>query len=652
MSKSKGNIKGRKSQPNNILPTGFVKINGRVANLLDRIKQAVYHKGLDFESIYRLLEEKVTATELEKLGQNLKRCLVNNISFYFKDNTWFLDTKGNPNNNPFYQYLTTLGRPASFRELLALAKENNLMDNKKKEQDFAYDGRFIRLKNGKWALTHWQVIWEVGKEELNQVVRLFQIKQEPLTTKFLSREIVQLDATDTNLGWMLAKDPRFIQIDNEHWFLLSILDGIIKDITATDELFFMRQREINVLQEAELMLIIGEADASKRQYILSSLDLEKGILRLNKRMMELFKSLPQTACLKLNLNQEKIGIWYLEDQNCLYGLKPWFEFYQLEAGSKLDLSFSAATLQLELKISGEREAEVYSEGLKMKKLSSIKNRIASLALASEEIVAEILQLYPQGLEEDNLIALVELLAGIKRQELIDILIENFYYEKDKQGNWYCNFLMRQGFQSWQQEKTELTALLDQVHQQVAVTVEDYEGLEKIKINLEEELRYLREHHREEEAIFQTKIEELAAAREHLTVENNLLRNENNLLEQKKKELLEHLDYQGGQLLNLRSERNKFKVKLEQVETRAMQLQSSLNHLTEEAQVEVDRLQRGLLEKGHQLDSLQYANEELQRSLARLHEERRQLKRQYSSWPFRIAMFFTNGFRGNKRSIGG
>ncbi|MFA5536557.1 MAG: hypothetical protein WDA53_05245 [Bacillota bacterium] len=652
MSKNKGNVKGKRTKLNNSLPIGFVKINGRVANLLDHVKQAVYHKGLDFESIYRLVEEKVPVSELEKLGQNLKRCLVNNISFYFKDNTWFLDAKGNPNNNPFYQYLTTLGRPASFRELLTLAKENNLTENKKKEQDFAYDGRFIRLKNGKWALTHWQIIWEMGKEELQQAVRLFQIKQKPLTTKYLAKEIAQLDVADTNLDWIIAGDQRFLQLDSEHWFLQSILDGIIKDITAVDELSFMRQREINVLQEAELMLIIGEADVTKRQYILSSLDLEKGILRLNKRMVELFKKLPKIAYLKLDFDQDRIGIWYLKDQECLYGLKPWFEYHQLEAGSKLDLGFSAATLRLELRNSGEREAEVYAEGLRIKKLNSLKSRVAALILMPEEIIAEILQLYPRGIEEDNLIALAELLAGIKQKDLIDILVENFYYEQDKQGNWYCNFIMRQGFQSWQQEKAQLTALLSEVQQQVAVTVEDYEGLEKIKINLEEELRYLREHHREEEVIFRARIEELAAAKEHLTVENNHLRSENDHLEQKKKDLLEHLDYQGGQLLNLRSERNKFKVKLEQVEARAMQLQSSLNHLTEEAQIEVDRLQRGLLEKEHQLDSLQYANQELQRSLARLHEERRLLKRQYSSWPFKIALFFTTGFKGYKRSVGG
>lgn len=651
MSKNRGSNKGKKVKPNSIIPPGIVKINGRVANLLDHVKQLTYHKGLDFETIYQLMREKVTKDELEKLGQNLKRCLVNNISFYFKENTWFLDAKGNSSNNPFYQYLTTLGHPANFRELLTLAKENNLSENKIREQDFAYDGRFIRLKNGKWALTHWQIIWEVGKEELNQVVRLFQIKQKPLTTKFLAREIMQLDAVDTNLDWIMAKDLRFIQIGGEKWFLKSVLDAILKDIKAPDELAFVRQNEINVLQEAELMLIIGEADATKRHYILSSLDLEKGILRLNKRMAEVFKELSNISYLKLNFHDQEIGIWYFKDQSCLYGLKPWFDHYQLEAGCKIDLNFSAKTEKLELKASGEREAEVFTEGLKIKKLMHLKQNVALAVLTPEETVTEILQLYPQGMKEDILIPLVKIIANIEKEDLLTILVENLYFDRDKQDNWHCNFPMRQAYQSWQKEKAELEALLGNVHREVAVTVEDYENLHEIKTDLEEELHYLREHHREEETLFQTKIEELAATKEHLTAENNRLRNEYGLMEQKKKELLEHLEYQGSQLVSLRSERNKFKVKLEQVESRAMQLQSNLNHLIEEAQIEVDRLRREILEKEHQLDSLQYANQELQRSLARLHEERRQLKRQYSSWPVRIAMFFS-GLGGNKKSLGG
>lgn len=651
MSKNKGSNKGKKTKPNANLATSVVKINGRLSNLLDYVKQLIYYRGSDFETIYQMMREKVSADELEKLGQNLKRCLVNNISFYFRDNTWFLDAKGNPNNNSFYQYLTTLGRPANFRELLALAKENNLAEANIREQDFAYDGRFIRLKNGKWALTHWQIIWEVGKEELNQMIRLLQTKQKPLTAKSLAREILQLDVADTNLDWIMAKDHRFVQVDGGKWFLRSALEAILRNITAPDVLAFVRQNEVNVLQEAELMLIIGEADATKRQYILSSLDLERGILRLNKRMAELFKELPAISFLKLGFYEQEIGIWYFKEQSCLAGLKPWFEFHQLEAGSKIDLCFSPKTTRLELKFSGEREAEVFAEGLKMKKLATLKQRVISTTLTLEETVTEILQLYPKGMREDNLVALAEQIAGIEKEDLLTILVENLYFEKDKQGNWQCNFPMRQAYQNWQKEKQELEALLGSIHREVAVTAEDFESLHEIKISLEEELYYLREHHREEETLFQAKIEEIAAAKEHLAAENNRLRNEYGLLEQKQKELMEHLEYQGGQLVTLRSERNKFKVKLEQVESRAMQLQSNLNHLIEEAQIEVDRLKRELLEKEHQLDSLQYANQELQRNLARLHEERRQLKRQYSSWPVRIAMFFS-GLGGNKKTLGG
>src|SRR5690606_31249083 len=172
-----------------------------------------------------------------------------------------------------------------------------------------------------------------------------------------------------------------------------------------------------------------------------------------------------------------------------------------------------------------------------------------------------------------------------------------------------------------------------------------------KTALEEELAYLQDHHRQEQALYQAKIEELSAANEHLSLENSRLKNECSLLEARQKELLEHVEHQGSQLVSLRAEKNKLKVKLEQLENRCMQLQSTLNQMMEDAHQEVERLKRELAEKTHQLDSLQYANKELQKNLARLHEERRQMKRQISSWPIRIAMFLT-GWVEKRRAIRG
>lgn len=651
MSKSKGKTRAKKAKSKTNSPASVVKVSGRLANLLDHVKQVLYHEGLTYEELFQRLREKMPAMDPDKLERDLKRCLGNNISFYFKKELWQMDKNGNPGNDPFYQYLMTMGYPVTFKELVSLAQENGLESGAIREQDFAYDGRFIRLKNGKWGLTYWQVVWEVGSQELNQAARLIQKRQSPIGIEQLAQEIVGIGVTETNLLQVLAKDTRFLEVAPGLWYLKSLLDALICDLTAPDEFAFIRQAEINALQEAELMLIIEEADASRREYILSSWDLEKGVLRLNKKMVELFEPIDKVAYLKVPTGNGELGVWFLKEYKYLAGLGPWYEEYGLEPGSKVEVSRSELPGYIQLKASREREAEVFAEGLRVKKLVNLKKDCSVNARPLEEVVTEVLQLYPKGLDMHTLTALIELISGKSKEELVYLLEQNPYFEQDKQGIWYCNMTMRQAYQDWQKERQQILASLESVREHVAVTTEEYNSLYEIKTGLEEELNYLQNHHRHEEAIFQAKIEELSAANEHLTLENNRLKNEFALLEQKQQELLEHVEHQGGQLVTLRTEKNKLKVKLEQTENKAMQLQSSLNQLMEEAQREVERLKKELIEKTHQLDSLKYANKELQRNLARLHEERREMKRQVSSWPVKIIMFFS-GLMGRRRTIGG
>lgn len=644
MSKSKGKSKAKKAKSKFTAPTSVVRVNGRLANILDYIKQALYHEPMTYEELYQLLREKLPLVDPEKLDRDLKRCLGNNISFYFKSNRWQMDKTGSHSNDLFYQYLMTLGYPVTFRELMSLAEENGYEEMPVREQDLAYDGRFIRLKNGKWGLTYWQVSQEVSLQDLNQVVRLLQRHEHPLDLERIAREVFGIGVSETNLEQTLKKDHRFLEVAPGLWYLKSKIEALIADITAPDEFAFVRQAEITALQEAELMLIIEEADVSKRECIVSSWDLEKGVLRLSKRLVDLFEPIENIAYLKVKTGNGELGVWFLKEQRCLAGLQPWFEEYGLEPGCKVEVSLGDAPGYLKLKASGEREAEVFAEGLRVKKLVKLKKECAITAPPLEEVVTEILQFYPDGLDMPTLAALVALVKGASEEELADLLAQYPYYERDKHGVWSCNLPMRQAYQQWQREREEY-------QRQVAAAAEDYQALLEAKTALEEELAYLQDHHRREQALYQAKIEELSAVNEHLALENSRLKNECSLLEAKQKELLEHVEHQGSQLVALRAEKNKLKVKLEQLENRAMQLQSTLNQLMEDAHREVERLKRELAEKTHQLDSLQYANKELQKNLARLHEERRQIKRQISSWPIRIAMFLT-GLVGKRRTIGG
>ena len=637
-----------KSKSQNDAPVNEVTVNGRLDNLLDHVKQMLYRGGLTFEDLLDQVKNKLANQDKDKLEQDLKRCLGNNLSYYLKDGLWEVDKTGNPANHHFYQWISTMGYPVTFRELLFLAEENNLETRGRLEQDLVYDGRFIRLRSGKWALSHWQVIGEPTAGEVTKVIRLFQRKQRPLTLAEIMREL--FPARVVEIGWesFLQKDERFVEVGQGRWFLKSPLEAMIAHIAAEDVFAFIRQGEISVLQEAELVLIIKEADASRRQYILSSLDLERGILRLNKRMMRLFDQMEPMTYLDLETLEGPIGVWYLQEYQCLAGLGPWYEANQLEPGGKLEICRSSKKDSLQLKASGEREAEVFTEGLKIRKLEALRRKCVFHPLTIEEVVTEILQLYPQGLDFDTLLALVGIINSSGSQELQEVLHQYPYFEELQNRLWRCNQAMRQSYQSWQQQVLAAADSLELARQQAAAAMEEIEALHKQKQNREKQLAYRQSQLSEEEALFQEKISSLAMQQEHLSLENSRLRSDCLRFEEKQKELMEELEHQSHQLLSLRGERNKLKVKLEQAEMRAMQLQSSLNKIMEDAREEIRRLTREIQENKHQIESLQYANQELQKNLARLHEERREIKRQVSSWPVKLAMFLA-GLLGRKKS---
>ncbi|HHX51287.1 MAG TPA: hypothetical protein GX711_07600, partial [Clostridia bacterium] len=424
-----------KSKSQNDAPVNEVTVNGRLDNLLDHVKQMLYRGGLTFEDLLDQVKNKLANQDQDKLEQDLKRCLGNNLSYYLKDGLWEVDKTGNPANHHFYQWISTMGYPVTFRELLFLAEENNLETRGRLEQDLVYDGRFIRLRSGKWALSHWQVIGEPTAGEVTKVIRLFQRKQRPLTLAEIMREL--FPARVVEIGWesFLQKDERFVEVGQGRWFLKSPLEAMIAHIAAEDVFAFIRQGEISVLQEAELVLIIKEADASRRQYILSSLDLERGILRLNKRMMRLFDQMEPMTYLDLETLEGPIGVWYLQEYQCLAGLGPWYEANQLEPGGKLEICRSSKKDSLQLKASGEREAEVFTEGLKIRKLEALRRKCVFHPLTIEEVVTEILQLYPQGLDFDTLLALVGIINSSGSQELQEVLHQYPYFEELQNRLW-------------------------------------------------------------------------------------------------------------------------------------------------------------------------------------------------------------------------
>ena len=91
---------------------------------------------------------------------------------------------------------------------------------------------------------------------------------------------------------------------------------------------------------------------------------------------------------------------------------------------------------------------------------------------------------------------------------------------------------------------------------------------------------------------------------------------------------------------------------EQLENKVIQVQGSLVRSLEEAESEIIRLKKQVAEKSSHIDSLQYANRELQKNLARLHEERRDMKRKLSYWPVRLILALLGLTNGRNKAVSG
>lgn len=598
-------------------------VSGRPDSLTDILKQLLFQ--YEPQAVSEMLPQARLrlggAMSPNRLEKNILRCLQKNPSFYEQSRgLWALELSGNQANTPAYQLLQETGTPMTLAEInVALSGRGQTVGG---ERQLVYDGRFLRLKGGKWMPVTWRLKQAVLEREVAKMASVVRRSGVPLTLAELAEEVLEVPLEETDLPACLERDPRFIWVGGDFWFLAECLPSP-KELTAPDPWDFLRQPEDAALQGAELMLTFQDNDPNKRTYILSSTDLARGVLRINRRLEKFFGSLPPVAWLQLYTPTGPVDAWYWQEEKLLSGLKDWFDRCELVPGSKLEIRKVADVPQtFEMVSTGEREAEVYAEAERVEELQRWRAEEDVAAWPGEVLVARILERFPEGLGEQEIVRIVDNLDPARSREVGDILRRLPFFEEVAGQTWCFNSRTKEAYDRWQEE-------IHAVREEVAAALEETRLLVDEKDNLLSELEQLRLQE-QNWGFLQARVQQLAA-------ENQQLRGEMEKLHRRKEQLRAELQRAEEEVSALQSEKEAISSRAGQLESRVLQLQGSFNNALSKSQAEYTALKEKLKETEKRLQSALAANQDLQQMIADLQEERLELRRRLSPWPVKLAV---------------
>ncbi|MGB9885567.1 MAG: hypothetical protein ACPLRW_01030 [Moorellales bacterium] len=619
-------------KPGTVLP----RVTGRLDSLTDVLKQLLFQ--CEPRSVTELLPAarqylglRHTSARLEK---DVRRCLEKNPAFReVEGGMWALNLEGRRENDAAYQVLKKEGRPLRLTELNEyLGRQRR--EVVREEKQLVRDGRFLRLKGGQWVLVPWEVVRAVQPKELDLIAHLLQEAGEPVTAEEISRQVLGVGWRETNLLQCLEEDHRFVWVGNNRWFLRSRVPQ--PDLPPEeDPLDFLREGECSALQGAELMLTFQDTDPNLRRYILSSRDLRLGILRVGKRMERLFSNLPGVAFLKLATPSGPCPAWYFRQAQVIWGLGGWYEAQGLVPGSKLEIRRvqEGEEAVFHLRPTGEREAEVYAEAKRVDHIAALREEEEVATWPLERLLAEILGLFSEGLGEETLLRLVGVLRPEATAKVLSTLAAFPFFEEISPGTWYFNQSMKQAFDELRAQVLQAQEELEQQRREVAASREEARALAVVKRDLEAEREYWRRRAEEAEA----EAERLRDRCRELEQEKEEMRQEMEKVVRRKEEMRSQLAQAEEEIGRLQAEKELLESRVEQLENRVLQLQGSFNKNLSRTQAEQAALKQKLAETEKRLQGVLAANQELQRLLGQLQEERLELKRQLAPWPVRLAV---------------
>ncbi len=625
-----------------------VQVHGQPDSLNDYLKIFLFREAkLSFSELVSKIEKlQPNGKANKKLEKNIKRCLVNNPCFKeVKKDIWSLKKNTNRYNNRVFKYLQQNRSSLNISSIKAALKEGG---EEVTEKSLAYDGRFIRLKGGCWSLVSWDIMQPAGRNEAGKIVNFFEKEKRPCTLEKIASSIPGWSLGKTELLTLLQKDKRFVWVGGHFWFLKNLLPEIPAVAAAEEEELTLQQNEISVLQEAELMLILSDTDAKKRDYILSASDLKTGVLRVTKRMSKLFNGLPAVAWLTFETGEGTYDAWYLREGRCILGLGEWFQNRQLEPGDIIRIeAVEEDERTFKLIHTGEKEDKVYEEGRRVLELEKLSERYCREQVPFEELLRKVLELYPDGLSSEELERTLSLVIRDKAQDFQSILEQYPYFVQENGDLWKFNASFYNTYLNLSQEIGEIQEELKRTQREAAATLEKADKLRAEKEKLQGELVYLQNSYREQEGLQQDKMQRLREQNDKLLRENEKLRKEIGQLRRRIERLQDELEPTRQQVLSLKTEREKLRNRLQQLESRVVQLQGSLRRSLEEERGEYERLRQELEDMQTRFQGAMLTNEDLQRTIVKLQEERTRLKKQLSSRLVRLAVALSGLFGGGK-----
>jgi len=625
----------RKAKPKQI------RVNGLPDSLTDHLKHLLYAKpgqGLAelVPQIRRRLATRQTAAGVEK---HVRRCLENNPAFVVSEKGfWSVDLGGNRDNDVVYQWLKGLGKALNMPEIHELAVQNEIEPDEITERDLARDGRFIRLKKGRWALVNWELIYKVTAAEMAKVDQLVEEAGAPLELEYLAQAAFKTVPELTDLEKKLKQNKGLAYVGGGMWCAARLVPDF-KAIQAQvpDDFKKYQEAETAALQEAELMLILANGQEGVKECILSSLDLKRGTLTLSKRLEKLCASFNSPGYVLCRHEDRTIPLWYSREYQLLVGLSDWYRESGLLPGAKLRLAVDGKPQTLLLEAAAEREAQVHAQGQRILELRRLKDASDAGQIEPAEMAAAILKLFPDGLNSSELGELFREITGAEPQELLNYLQETPYFEETEPGLWRLNQKVYLVYDQVQQE-------LRQARIEAAAAGEEARRLVLDKDSLEEELSYLQTHHREEETIFQQRIAELNQDVNSLSRENEQLRGELEKFHRRQDQLRHQTASAEERAARLKEELEVTKDKLKMSEARVIQTQGYLSRTIEEFNQEEAQLKRRISDLENQLQGALMANDELCQNLERLQAEKKRLKKALVRWPVRLMVALTGGYR--------
>ncbi|MCG0276960.1 MAG: hypothetical protein L5656_00285 [Thermanaeromonas sp.] len=150
----------KKGKPAPVPKVAKVQVTGRLDSLTDLLKLRL------FEYSPQPVDELVTAAQKKllsgqstaKIQKNVNRCLSRNPCFRHEGKgLWCLRLDGLKENDPAHRLLQSKGEALRLDEINGHLRDMG-QPEVQGEQKLVHDGRFVRLKDGRWGLIHWSYV--------------------------------------------------------------------------------------------------------------------------------------------------------------------------------------------------------------------------------------------------------------------------------------------------------------------------------------------------------------------------------------------------------------------------------------------------------------------------------------------------------------